>query len=152
MGTCGCGDTDIHYLLPAPDDTVYGLEFYHGCNYCGSGPALTLHCFGDLEEAEKWAVGGEELDLPSRLPKDEDYQYVCDHIPVLDNAKLDEAIEEQYDYLGDSYTDEMRQMGEGVLKEIIKAVVRSWSGLTTFSELRLRRERREAFTEEEGDE
>lgn len=141
MGSCGCGDTQIHYQLPGPDGSIYGLEFYPGCDSCMNGPALTLHCFGDYEEAKGWSFGGQELDLASHLADDERYQYVCDHIPFMSTDVLDEVVEEQYEYLPDCYTEQMRQMDPEVFKEILKSTVRTWVGLGVYEELRLRRER-----------
>ena len=43
MGECGCGATDIEFLLPGPEGVNYGIEVYQGCHYCGTGAAVVVY-------------------------------------------------------------------------------------------------------------
>lgn len=94
MGQCGCGDFYATHKLAGPNNAVYAIQVYPGCDDCDTGVAVVISRFSE-SEAKNWGVPALP-DLPfSKFSDGRDYDGQQSWIPIWHPRKLASALWER---------------------------------------------------------
>ena len=110
MGQCGCNDFQPMAWFEGPDDDLYAVELYPGCEYCGTPAGVVIYRL-DPEYTELWEL----REYPKIEP---DLAGIC--ITVMNPETLSKLVSDDL-----ARTDEMASIhAEEVIKDRFYDAVR----------------------------